>query len=148
MVFTTSSSVAPSLELRREVGDGLAQLAVEAAARRACPSPMPDLAGHDEPVAGPTIGVYGPTGVRSCAPVSSAPSCAPCRPVRRAALRDPGRRRHRGEHGVAAAAPAGRSLGIDLDVDRRDVDGAEDAEARMVRSWTAPAVVDGEALAR
>ena len=125
MVFTTSPRPAPS------VASWASRLAM---AWRSSPATPPadqlavddaDLARHDQPVAGPHDGRVRPDRLRrawSCAmtvpagPVAERAAHAR-RPVRRAALRQPGGGGHRGEHGVGA-------------VDRRPVADAVDRRRR------------------
>ena len=117
-------------------------LAVEAAVDEP-PSTSADLAGHDEPVAGLDDRRVRPDGL-----AHGRCSSGPGRPVRRAAFRDPRRARHRGEHGVADPFTGLAVVALDLDVDRRRVDGPQHAEAADREVVHGAVGVDGEALAR
>ena len=126
VVFVTSASDAPSDgEQAVEVGDRLAQLALEAAADELAVGDA-DLAGHDEPVAGSHDRGVGTDGLGHGAQSVSASGrrSASRSGSRGGARRRPPRRRTRRRR----RAPAGPSLGDDLDLDRWRVDGPQHAE--------------------
>ena len=152
MVFTTSSSEAPSLSSRAcEVGDGLARARRRAPPFTSLPSTMPTWPDTTSQSPARTIGVYGPTGFdmpvslhrrrqRQRVPVGQSVGRARVRARRR---RPPPRtpRRSRCTGGPVGRRRSSTSIG-------GHVDGPQDAEGADREVVHLAVVVDGDALGR